>query len=146
MVKLIVGLKGSGKTKALIEMVNAKVNETPGSVVCLEKGGKLIHEINYQARLIDTDEYKIGSADALYGFLAGIYASNHDLTDLFIDSALKICNNQIDTFEQLERRITSIEVTVDNLDQVKAQLLQFNSLQNAIKKIKKSNPTSPDKD
>ncbi len=100
MVKLIVGLKGSGKTKALIEMVNAKVNETPGSVVCLEKGGKLIHEINYQARLIDTDEYKIGSADALYGFLAGIYASNHDLTDLFIDSALKICNNQIDTFEQ----------------------------------------------
>ena len=49
MVKLIVGLKGSGKTKALIEMVNAKVNETPGSVVCLEKGGKLIHEINYQA-------------------------------------------------------------------------------------------------
>ena len=100
MLKLIVGLKGSGKTKTLIEMVNAKVNETPGSVVCLEKGGKLIHEINYQARLIDTDEYRIASADALYGFLAGIYASNHDLTDLFIDSALKICNNKLDTFER----------------------------------------------
>ncbi len=100
MLKLIVGLKGSGKTKTLIEMVNAKVNETPGSVVCLEKGGKLIHEINYQARLIDTDEYRIASADALYGFLAGIYASNHDLTDLFIDSALKICDNKLDTFER----------------------------------------------
>lgn len=100
MLKLIVGLKGSGKTKTLIEMVNAKVNETPGSVVCLEKGGKLIHEINYQARLIDTDEYRIDSADALYGFLAGIYASNHDLTDLFIDSALKICDNKVDTFER----------------------------------------------
>ena len=100
MLLLIVGLKGSGKTKTLIEMVNAKVNETPGSVVCLEKGGKLIHEINYQARLIDTDEYRIASADALYGFLAGIYASNHDLTDLFIDSALKICDNKLDTFER----------------------------------------------
>ena len=55
-------------------------------------------------------------------------------------------DRKIDTFEQLERRITSIEVTVDNLDQVKAQLLQFNSLQNAVEKIKKSNSTSPDKD
>ena len=64
----------------------------------------------------------------------------------FYRQCTTVIDRKIDTFEQLERRITSIEVTVDNLDQVKAQLLQFNSLQNAIKKIKKSNPTSPDKD
>ena len=103
MLKLIVGLKGSGKTKTLIEMVNSRVDSTDGSVVCIEKGNKLIHEIKYQARLIDTDEYSITDAEKLYGFVAGIYASNHDVTDIFIDSALKICGNDIDAFADFMR-------------------------------------------
>lgn len=98
MLKLIVGVKGSGKTKALIDMANGALDKTDGAVVCIEKGTKLIHEIKYQARLIDTNEYKILNAGELYGFIAGVYASNHDVTDVFVDSALKICNNDMDAF------------------------------------------------
>ena len=101
MLKLIVGLKGTGKTKTLINMVNTSLEKTNGSVVCIEKGTKLIHEIKYQARLIDTDEYVVSDAHALYGFIAGMFASNHDVTDIFVDSCLKICNNDIASFEEL---------------------------------------------
>ena len=98
MVKLIVGVKGTGKTKTLIGLVNAAANAAPGCVVCLEKGTKLIHEIKYTARLIDTDEYLITNAEMLYGMIAGCYASNHDVMQIFLDSALKICNNDMDEF------------------------------------------------
>ena len=101
MIKLVVGLKGSGKTKTLIERANAAADETKGSVVCIEKGDKLIHEIKYQVRLVDTDEYNVTTAASLYGFIAGMYASNHDITNVFVDSALKICGNNMETFEQL---------------------------------------------
>ena len=101
MIKLVVGLKGSGKTKTLIERANAAADETKRSVVCIEKGDKLIHEIKYQVRLVDTDEYNVTTAASLYGFIAGMYASNHDITNIFVDSALKICGNNMETFEQL---------------------------------------------
>lgn len=105
MVQLIVGVKGTGKTKLLIDMVNRAVDTTIGAVVCVEKGTKLIHEIKYQARLIDTDEYIIKDAHALYGFISGICASNHDVTDVFVDSALKICGNNIDEFENFVKNL-----------------------------------------
>ena len=90
MVKLIVGLKGSGKTKTLIDLVNARAAESKGSVICIEKGNKLNIDITHKARLIDTDSFMVADAQALYGFVAGISASNHDITDIFIDSILKI--------------------------------------------------------
>ena len=65
MIKLIVGIKGTGKTKQLIDMANAAVTATKGCVICVEKGNKLIHEIKYQARLVDVDEYAIDDALAL---------------------------------------------------------------------------------
>ena len=99
MLKLIIGVKGTGKTKTLIEMVNNALHKSEGSVVCIEKGNKLTYDIKYQCRLIDTDVYSISDFDALYGFVAGILASNHDVTDLFIDSALKIGNNDIAAFD-----------------------------------------------
>lgn len=101
MIKLIVGLKGTGKTKTLIEMANAALEKSNGSVICLEKGDKLKFDVKYQIRLIDTDEYSVCDAHTLYGFAAGILASNHDITDLFIDSALKICGDDVDAFEKL---------------------------------------------
>lgn len=94
--KLIVGLKGTGKTKTLIEMVNAAASSSNGAVVCLEKGDKLRFDVTYQARLMDTSEYGISGADALYGFVCGIYASNHDITHVFIDSAMKMCEDTVD--------------------------------------------------
>ncbi|MBE6565460.1 MAG: hypothetical protein E7655_09350 [Ruminococcaceae bacterium] len=107
MLKLIVGLKGSGKTKTLIDMVNTSLEKTNGNVVCVEKGTKLIHEIKYQARLVDTDEYFVQNAESLCGFISGIYASNHDVTDIFVDSALKICNNDVAAFASLIEKVNA---------------------------------------
>ena len=101
MLKLIIGVKGTGKTKTLINMVNTAVENSRGNVVCIEKGVKLRYDVKYRARLINTEEYQINDAKALYGFLAGILASNHDVTDLFIDSALKICKNDLAGFDTL---------------------------------------------
>ena len=92
MIKLFIGGKGSGKTKALIELVNSAATNTAGSVVCIEKGTHLKLDITYKARLIDSDDYNIASADALYGFISGILASNNDITDIFVDGVLKICD------------------------------------------------------
>ncbi len=94
--KLIVGLKGTGKTKTLIEMVNSATSSSNGAVVCLEKGDKLRFDVTYKARLMDTSEYGISGADALYGFVCGIYASNHDITHIFIDSAMKMCDDTVE--------------------------------------------------
>ncbi len=106
--KLIIGVKGTGKTKTLIEMVNAALNESKGDVVCIEKGNKLTYDIKYQCRLIDSDQYMIADFDDLYGFVAGILASNHDVTDLFIDSALKIGNNDTAAFDTFLSRLDTL--------------------------------------
>ncbi len=100
MLTLIVGVKGTGKTKHLIELTNKALLDSHGSVVCLEQGTKLIYDIKHQVRLIDTSEYYISDGQSLFGFVAGIYASNHDITHIFIDSALKICKNDKDSFDR----------------------------------------------
>ena len=99
MVKLIIGVKGTGKTKALISMVNEAAEKSTGNVVCIEKGVGLRFDVKPTVRLINTNEYLVFDAAALYGFVAGILASNHDVTDLFIDGALKIANNDMAGFE-----------------------------------------------
>ena len=108
MVKLILGVKGTGKTKTLIEMVNRAQQETKGCVVCIEKGNKLRFDINSQIRLIDTVEYLVSDAQSLYGFVAGIAASDHDITDLFIDSTLKICAEDVAAYEKLVLEIATL--------------------------------------
>ena len=108
MLKLIIGVKGTGKTKTLINMVNTAVETSRGNVVCIEKGVKLRYDVKYRARLINTEEYQINDAKALYGFLAGILASNHDVTDLFIDSALKICENDVVAFDKFVDEISTL--------------------------------------
>ena len=99
MLKLIIGVKGTGKTKTLIEMVNEASHKSQGSVICIEKGSKLTFDVKYQARLIDTNMYAVHDCESLYGFIAGILASNHDVTDLFCDSALKIGDNDLAAFD-----------------------------------------------
>ena len=99
MLKLIIGVKGTGKTKSLINLVNTASAESKGDVVCIEKGVKLRYDVKSSVRLINTEEYFVADTDALYGFIAGILASNHDITDIFVDSALKICNNHAIAFD-----------------------------------------------
>ena len=105
MLKIFAGLKGSGKTKNLIELVNAAQNTTKGNVVCIEAGTKLIHEINPATRLININEYGIDDWERLYGFVCGILASDYDLTHLFIDSALKICKNDLEGLEAFATKV-----------------------------------------
>ena len=113
MIKLFIGSKGSGKTKTLIELVNNATAASNGSVVCIEKGDKLTHDITYKARLVDTDYYKVYNAEALYGFIAGILASNNDITDVFVDSALKICENDTEAFEVMLGKLQAIAENVN---------------------------------
>ena len=95
MIKLIVGSKGSGKTKAMIDMINDNVKTTKGNVVVVEKGMKLTYDIAPAARLIDLDEYKISGGKMLYGFVAGLLASNYDITDIYVDGILKVMDHNL---------------------------------------------------
>ena len=90
MIKLFIGGKGSGKTKTLIELVNQAVESSKGNVVCIEKQPKLTYDVNYRARLMDTDHYGVSGFDAFYGFLCGVCAGDHDITDILIDATLRI--------------------------------------------------------
>ena len=113
MLKLIIGVKGTGKTKTLINLVNEAVEKSHGAVICIEKGDKLRFDVKYQARLIDTDEYFVDDAQSLFGFVAGILASNHDVTDLFIDSALKICQNDSEGFDKFLDEMNALVAKLD---------------------------------
>ena len=90
MISIIIGNKGSGKTKRLISLVNEAVSSSKGNVVCVEKVKKLTYDISHNARLIATDNYSICGFDALYGFLAGICAGNYDVTHVFVDATFRI--------------------------------------------------------
>ena len=90
MISIILGHKGSGKTKRLISCVNQAVETSKGNVVCIEKETKLTYDVNYQARLIATDDYEIKGYASFFGFLAGVCAGNHDITDVLIDATLRI--------------------------------------------------------
>ncbi|MBO4212561.1 MAG: hypothetical protein J5894_00425 [Clostridia bacterium] len=96
MLKIIIGVKGTGKTKILIDMVNKATEESKGSVICIEKGSKLRSEVKFRTRLVNSEDYAINSAEALYGFMAGMLAGNHDVTDIFVDATLKICNKDVE--------------------------------------------------
>ena len=108
MVKLIIGVKGTGKTKALINLVNEAAEATKGTVVCIEKGTGLRFDVKHTVRLINTNEYLVFDCEALYGFIAGILASNHDVTDVFVDSALKIANNEIVKFDDFVKKVDEL--------------------------------------
>ncbi len=102
MVRVIMGNKGSGKTKQLIEIINNAVQTEHGNVVCIESGKDLTFDISYHIRLIEAREYAIGNYEALKGFVSGLYAGNYDITHIFIENLLKIaggvCDNNTEVF------------------------------------------------
>ena len=133
MIKLIAGLKGTGKTKTLIEMVNTAAEETEGSVICIEQGNKLRYDISYHARLVNTQDYSIESGEALYGFVTGVCASNYDIKHIFIDSALKICQNDLSSFENFVNRTVAF-ATKDSIDLVVTASISEENLPESLKK------------
>ena len=89
MIQIIMGLKGSGKTKKLIASINEAVASAQGDVVCIEYGKKLTYDVNYRVRLVDSKEYGIQNLDMLKGFLSGLHAGNFDITNVYIDNLYK---------------------------------------------------------
>ena len=89
MIHVIMGLKGSGKTKKMIASINEALASANGDVVCIEYGKKLTYDVNYRVRLVDSKEYGINSLDMLKGFLSGLHAGNFDITNVYIDNLYK---------------------------------------------------------
>ena len=93
MVRLIMGAKGAGKTKQLIEQVHAAVESENGSVVCIEPNADMKYDISYNARLVNASEYGLNSFESLRGFLCGLYAGNYDISHVFVDNLCKIAHS-----------------------------------------------------
>ena len=92
MVRVIMGVKGTGKTKQMIELINTAAKNEDGSVVCIEHGNKLTYDIHYQIRLIEAKDYALTSFDMLKGFISGLHAGNYDITQVFVESLTKLIN------------------------------------------------------
>lgn len=90
MVQIIAGAKGKGKTKFLLDMANTAVKESKGSIVYLDKSSKHMYELNNRIRLINVQEYPIGTSDGFIGFICGIICQDHDLEQVYLDSFLKL--------------------------------------------------------
>jgi hypothetical protein len=108
MLKLIAGIKGTGKTKELVDMINASMKTTTGDLVCVDKTMKLIHEVNYKVRLVDTDRFNISGYEALYGFIAGMLAGNYDIKEVFVDSTIKIGGENLDELGAFFDKLTAL--------------------------------------
>lgn len=107
MITLIIGKKGSGKTKKLIEAVNDTAKSSLGNVVCVEKGDVLTYSVSHAVRLVDTDSYGISGYNEYYALICGIAAGNHDVTHIFGDATLKI-GGGIDGLESFLTRVSAI--------------------------------------
>lgn len=124
MVKLILGLKVSGKTKKLVDLVREAVKMENGDVVCIEKEKKLTYDIPYQARLIEAGSYDTGSYEFIKGFICGLHSGNYDITHVFVDNFYKIVSNKdpvvfgefldwLEDFSEKEKIEFVISVTMD---------------------------------
>ena len=90
MVRVIMGVKGTGKTKQMIDLIQAAVKNEKGSVVCIERGTKLTYDIPHAVRLVEAKDYNIDSFEVMRGFISGLHAGNYDISHVFIESLTKI--------------------------------------------------------
>jgi hypothetical protein len=108
MIKLIVGTKGSGKTKRLIDMINDSVTKVNGNIVCIEKSMQSTYHISPKCRLIDMDEYRISDYDTFYGFFAGILAGNYDIEEVYIDGLMRIGSHTQEDLAKLLNKMDAL--------------------------------------
>ena len=108
MIKLIVGKKGSGKTKILVDRINEAAKASKGNVVCIEKDFNFTYNIDHSVRLINIVDYKVETFEALYGFLTGVMAGNYDITDIFVDGTLRIGNRDMNAFAVMIEKLNTL--------------------------------------
>lgn len=99
MLNIIIGEKGTGKTKKLIDLVHQAEARTTGSVVFINKGDRHIFDVSHRVRLVDTKEFDVDTYNSLYGFICGMISQNYDIADIFIDSVTKIAGDDLATLE-----------------------------------------------
>lgn len=108
MIQLIVGEKGKGKTKILLDKVNSEVKTAHGSIVYLDKSTKHMYELNNKVRLIDVSSFDLTSSGEFVGFIYGILSQDHDLEQMYLDSFLKISLTDESTVNTLLEKLTEI--------------------------------------
>ena len=108
MIKLITGKRGTGKTKVLIDAIHEAEKNTKGNVVAIQKGNSLNTDITYKVRLVNIEDYNVEGYDAFYGFIAGILASDHDCTDIFVDATLRITGRDYEKVGELFEKLDKI--------------------------------------
>lgn len=113
MITLIVGKKGTGKTKKLIQAAGEAVERSDGNVVVIEKGAKLTYDLTHRVRLVDTEQYAINGFDMLLGFVSGICAGNYDVTDIFVDSTFKITGKDMDMLKPFVHSLNVLAKTAN---------------------------------
>ena len=115
MIKLIIGKKGTGKTKILIDMINESVKTTNGCLVCVEKSENIRREVSYKVRWCNSEIFNITDYSSFYGFIAGMLAGNYDIKEIFVDGILKIAGRDYDELgtmiEKLDK-LTGDDATV----------------------------------
>lgn len=107
MIQLIIGEKGKGKTKVLLDKVNEEILSANGNFVYLDKSSKHMYELNNKVRLIDLSSYPVSNSDEFVGFILGIISQDHDLEKMYFDNFLSISNADAD-FEQVLNKLESI--------------------------------------
>ncbi|MBR6982980.1 MAG: hypothetical protein IKH75_05510 [Ruminococcus sp.] len=108
MIKLIIGKKGTGKTKIIIDQINEAVRSTNGNLVCIEKGENIRRSISYKVRWCDVEQFAIEGFDAFYGFVAGMLAGNYDIKDIYVDGILKIGGRDFDAFGKMLEKLDKL--------------------------------------
>ena len=108
MVQLIIGEKGKGKTKYLLDKVNSEIQNVSGNIVYLDKSTKHMYELNNKIRLIDVSSYLVSSADEFAGFICGILSQDHDLQQMYFDSFLKIACVEENETEAIFNKLSQI--------------------------------------
>ena len=108
MIKLIIGKKGTGKTKIIIDQINDAVKSTNGNLVCIEKGDNIRRSISYKVRWCDVEQFAIEGFDAFYGFVAGMLAGNYDIKNIYVDGILKIGGRDFDAFGKMLEKLDKL--------------------------------------
>ena len=139
MVKLLIGDKGSGKTKKLIDRVSQALAVSKGHVICVEKDDLLRFQVNYRVRLLAASEYGISGYDSFYGFLSGLCAGDSDITDILVDATLKIGGRDYEALAAFLKRIDRLSKKTDTTftftvstakENIPAEIFEFCEVEN----------------
>lgn len=132
MIQLIIGEKGSGKTKSMIDLINESARKAEGHVICIEKSMKLTYSISHDVRVVDVDDYCISGYEMFYGFICGVLAGDYDISEMYIDGILKIgvkdregLGMLLHKLDEITRDIKVIITVSDSRDALPQSVLDF---------------------